>query len=147
MGFLIKIALFLGIVIIFIPADEAETKKLGGQSISLFDTVGFASAAYSDASGFCQRNPQACTTGGGFVATFEAKARTGARWVYAFLDPASKTTAPEGAPTDAAALPVSTGSLKVGGPVSAQDESERQVTIPRHARADFLPLPPPKRPS
>ena len=48
MGFLIRIALFLGLVILFIPADEVETKKLGlGQSLSLFDTFNLATAAYA----------------------------------------------------------------------------------------------------
>lgn len=152
MGFLIRIAFFLGLVILFIPADEAETKKLAnGQSISLFDTFGFATAAYSDVQGFCGRNPQACSTGGVLVSTFEAKARTGARWVYAWLEPsashapAADKTAP--AEQNAQPIPVATGSIHARAPVQQMPEAETPVSISRHPAANFLPLPPARRPS
>lgn len=158
MGFLIRIALLIGIIILFIPADEAEMKKqAGGQSVSLFDTIGFATAAYSDASGFCTRNPQACSTGGVFLDTFEAKARTGARWLYAWLEPskaapaAQGETVPEAQPTPQgqAALPLrgplATGSVRT----SAPETPETMVSITPHPRNNgrHLPPPPPPRPS
>jgi hypothetical protein len=158
MGFLIRIALLLGLVILFIPADEAETKKLtGGQSVSVFDTIGFATSAYSDATGFCGRNPQACSTGGILVDTFEAKARTGARWIYAWLDPAKAASAPgeqpvtEAAPDSSAPVvhlplrgPLATGSVRTTVP----QPTETLVTITPHPRGDrHLPPPPPPRPS
>jgi hypothetical protein len=150
MGFLIRIALFLGLVILFIPADETETKKLGpGQSLSLFDTIGFATAAYSDVEGFCGRNPQACTTGGSFAATFAAKARTGARWVYSYLSPSAATSSavadhPEAAElTPPAPMPVATGSVRRATPA----EPITSVSIVPRGSATFLPLPPPRRPS
>lgn len=158
MGFLIRIALLLGLVILFIPADEAETKKLtGGQSVSLFDTIGFATSAYSDATGFCSRNPQACSTGGVLVDTFEAKARTGARWIYAWLDPAKASSTQDSQPTTEAAPevqppathpplrgPLATGSVRTRLP----QPIETLVTINPHPRGDHhLPPPPPPRPS
>ncbi len=152
MGFLIRIALFLGLVILFIPAAEAETRKLGpGQSMSLFDTFSFATAAYADVGGFCGRNPQAYATGSIFVSTFEAKARTGARWVYAYLDPsashappAADAIAPANPPVPFAPLPLATGSV-ARKPVP----ETRPTTVSIAPRSDgrFLPLPPPRRPS
>lgn len=158
MGFLIRIALLIGIIILFIPADEAEMKKqAGGQSVSLFDTIGFATAAYSDASGFCARNPQACSTGSVFVDTFEAKARTGARWLYAWLEPAKTAPVPQGEATpeaqpasQAQAVPLLRGPLATGSVrQSAQEEPETLVTITPHPRNSgrHLPPPPPPRPS
>lgn len=152
MGFLIRIAFLLGLVVLFIPADDAEMKKLGpGQSFSLFDTFGFATAAYSDAEGFCTRNPQACTTGGSMVALFGAKARTGARWMTSFLEPKAtslaepKATSPTEPTAPSAAQPVPavvTGSVRPHA--VPRDVS---VSIAPRASANYLPLPPPRRPS
>jgi hypothetical protein len=150
MGFLIRIALFLGLVILFIPADEAETKKLAnGQSLSLFDTLGFASAAYSDVRGFCERNPQACSTGGILVATFEAKARTGARWVYSYLEPsAAQTKAEPNAPAAQPVQPLATGSVNTRpSRVQPMPDAVTTVSVQRRSTSNFLPLPPARRPS
>ena len=153
MGFLIRIALFLGLVILFIPADEAETKKLAnGQSVSWFDTLGFASAAYSDARGFCDRNPQACSTGGVLVATFEAKARTGARWVYSYLSPSAAHPSPEdkadpNAPAAQPMPPLATGSVRARqAPIQPMPEAVTSVSVQRRPAPNFLPLPPARRP-
>jgi hypothetical protein len=158
MGFLIRIALFLGLIILFIPADEAETKKLGSdQSVSLFDTFGFATTAYSDALGFCDRNRQACATGGVFVALFEAKARTGAHWVLGYLEPtaARQTLAPTGGPlAQGASMGQPPASLIATGSLRTQKSSEIEpaaaigtVSIQPRAHGGFLPLPPARRPS
>jgi len=158
MGFLFRIALLLGVVILFIPADEAETKKLAqGQSVSWFDTFDFATAAYSDVGGFCGRNRQACATGGIFVAQFQAKARTGARWVYALLDPAATKAGSQNAatpadaelPTSPASMPaLATGSLREHPQTSVLPAANPDaVSIPKRGRSDFLPLPPQRRPS
>jgi len=96
MGFLIRVAFCLMIVILFIPADETETRKLAdGRSISTFEAFGLAAAIYQDARGFCGRNPDACETGQIALATFGAKARTGARWIYSLFDPAPAAAVPE----------------------------------------------------
>jgi len=157
MGFLIRIMLFLGIVILFIPADEAETKKLGSnQSLSLFDTFGFATAASSDAAGFCDRNHPACATGGTFVGLFEAKARTGAHWVLGYLEPRQTPDAktPDAKTPDATtsgqqpAASLATGSLSRRTTVSSDEAAGvTTVSIQPRAHGGFLPLPPARRPS
>lgn len=143
MGFLIRIAVVLGIVILFIPADEAETKKLSQDgSFSIFDTFELASSAYSDAGSFCDRNARACATGHVLVSVFEAKARTGARWLYSYLDPAKGSiagnTPNQAENTVVPPAPVVTGSVaphqSAGG--------ETLVTIAPRSRNSQLPLPP-----
>jgi len=64
MGFLLKVAFWLSLVVLLIPADESETRKLAdGRSISIIEAYGLAQAAYDDAKGFCGRNTDACATG------------------------------------------------------------------------------------
>ena len=88
MGFLLKVAVFVSLVILLIPADEAEVKKLAnGRAISAVETYGLVSSVYEDAQGFCGRNKDACEIGQVAAATFGAKARTGARWLYGYFDP------------------------------------------------------------
>jgi Family of unknown function (DUF5330) len=159
MGFLIRTAFWLTIVILLIPADETETRKLAdGRSITAFEAIGFATAAYQDARGFCQRNTDACDTGQIVLATFEAKARTGARWVYGFMDPAgSKSTpaanTPVAAPSATAdaqqkpiVVPVATGSIPSLSQAMPPPASDVQH-VKRPTAAFSLPEPPPRRPS
>ena len=104
MGFLFKVAFWLSLVILLIPADETETRKLAdGHAIGFVEAFSLAQTAYEDAKGFCGRNPDACATGEVAASTFGAKARTGARWVYAWIDPSTKQTAalPQSAPLPA----------------------------------------------
>jgi hypothetical protein len=105
MGFLLKVAFWLSLVILLIPADESETRKLAdGHALGIVETFSLAQTAYEDAKGFCGRNPDACASGQVAASTFGAKARTGARWVYSWFDPSAKQTAmaPQSVP-----LPVS----------------------------------------
>lgn len=85
MFFLLRTAFWLTLVLVLIPLgsgkDEGETTKV--DPIAAYTA---ASAAVSDISGFCSRNPQACETGGDAIAMIGARARDGARIVYEFLD-------------------------------------------------------------
>lgn len=99
MGLIIRTALLVGIGVMLIPADPAELEADGlARKADAFATLGFAKAAYDDASGFCQRNPDACETGSALAASFGAKARTGAKWVYGWLSPAAPAAAPAVSP-------------------------------------------------
>ena len=142
MGFLIRVMIFVGLVILFIPADEAETQKLvHGRAVSTLEAIGFASAVYDDARGFCGRNKEACDIGSVAAATFGAKARTGARWIYGYFEPgtAARPTAAHAAPADGQPMPPplseATGSIHHPG-IEAGHDVHRA-----------LPAAPPGRPS
>ncbi|MBD1545212.1 DUF5330 domain-containing protein [Labrenzia aggregata] len=85
MFFLLRTAFWLTLVLVLIPLGsgkgESETTKV--DPVAAYSA---ASAAVSDISGFCKRNPQACETGGNAIAMIGARARDGARIVYEFLD-------------------------------------------------------------
>lgn len=123
MSFLIKVALLVTVVIFCIPADPDELARSGEarRTIGVFDAYGLAQATYDDVSGFCGRNPAACDTGGAVMDTFAAKARTGLRYVQAYIAPAPKPATAQNPP--AVATPVraqeNTGSIaRIAWPAS-----------------------------
>ncbi len=86
MFFLLRVAFWLSLVILLIPADPSYQAATKGRNVSTFEAIGAAQAAFDDAKGFCGRNPSACDVGRTALDGFGAKARTGARWVYEQLD-------------------------------------------------------------
>jgi hypothetical protein len=87
MFFLLRVAFWLSVAILFIPADpQYAADRNDGRDVSTFEAIGAAQSAYQDVKGFCGRNPGACDVGRVALDTFTAKARTGARWVSRQLD-------------------------------------------------------------
>ncbi len=81
--FIIRSAFWLSLVIIFMPGVESE------EQASRFDAQEAYKAAqstYDDFSGFCDRNPAVCETGGQMLTAFGKKARDSAQYVYRYLD-------------------------------------------------------------
>ena len=74
--FLIKAAFWLGVVIMFLPAEPGKDDRT---TVGTGEAFHAASATMSDLRGFCGRNPSVCETGQAVLHTFEAKARYGAR--------------------------------------------------------------------
>lgn len=74
MGFLIKTAFWLSLVIVFLPAPQNEGAKTA-QMIGTTEAVSLLTAALNDARGFCSRNPDACVTGAAAAQTFGYKAQ------------------------------------------------------------------------
>ena len=98
MSLILKAALGLSIVILLLPADP----KSGADAprVSAVDALAAARTAVSDASGFCGRNPTACSTGQAVVEVFVDKARYGAGMIYHYFDSAETPAEPEPAPRD-----------------------------------------------
>jgi hypothetical protein len=81
MFFLLRMAFWLGLVLVLLPrAKTPEAEKL--PQISVSDAVSAASAAVSDMSQFCKRQPQACEVGGQAATVIGARAQEGARKIY-----------------------------------------------------------------
>lgn len=71
--------------------------------IDASEAVTFASAAVSDVRGFCERQPDACVTGGKVAVALGHKAEAGARTLYEFITKLrEKSAAPEKADNKAA---------------------------------------------
>jgi Family of unknown function (DUF5330) len=81
MFFLLRMAFWLGLVLVLLPRDKTtDSEKL--PQISVSDAVTAASAAVSDMSQFCKRQPQACEVGGQAATVIGARAQEGARKIY-----------------------------------------------------------------
>jgi hypothetical protein len=81
MFFLLRMAFWLGLVLVLLPRDKTpESEKL--PQISVSDAVHAATAAVSDMSQFCKRQPQACDVGGQAATVIGTRAQDGARKIY-----------------------------------------------------------------
>jgi len=83
MRFLFKVAFWLTIVILLLPADTAKQEDTA--RVSPIEALGAAQAAVEDATGFCTRKPEACEVGAQAFQNFGEKALHGAKLLYEFL--------------------------------------------------------------
>lgn len=87
MFFLLRVAFWLSLVILLIPADpQIAAERSSGHEVGTFEAIDAAHSTWEDVKGFCGRNPTACDVGRVAADTFAAKARTGVRWVQRQLD-------------------------------------------------------------
>jgi Family of unknown function (DUF5330) len=81
MFFLLRLVFWLGLVLVLLPRDKTpESEKL--PQISVSEAVQAATAAVSDMSQFCKRQPAACEVGGQAATVIGVRAQEGARKVY-----------------------------------------------------------------
>ena len=81
MFFLLRLAFWLGLVLVLLPRDKTpESAKMPQLSVS--DAVQAATAAVSDMSQFCKRQPAACEVGGQAATVIGVRAQDGARKIY-----------------------------------------------------------------
>jgi hypothetical protein len=114
MWFLLRMAFWLGLVLVLLPRDKnAESQKL--PQISAQEAVQAATAAVSDMTQFCKRQPSACEVGGQAATVIGARAQEGARKIYQMMKPAEtdrKSSEPEKKPAEAdKKAPDHTGSI------------------------------------
>src|SRR5206468_11588757 len=84
MRFLIRITFWLGLVLVLLPRDKTpESEKL--PQIGAADAVQAATAAVSDASQFCKRQPAACEVGGQAATIIGQRAQDGARKLHQII--------------------------------------------------------------
>lgn len=79
MFFLFRMAFWLGLILLLVPLSMSGTS---GREVGVFEAFGAFQAVVSDASGFCQRQPQACEVGGQMIGHLGEKAQVGAKWLY-----------------------------------------------------------------
>ena len=83
MFFLLRIAFWLAVVCILLPSGTKSTSPEA--QIDASKAVTLAGAAVSDMRGFCERQPDACVTGGKVMVALGHKAEAGARAIYEFI--------------------------------------------------------------
>jgi hypothetical protein len=84
MFFLLRMGFWLTVVCVLLPGSGAKTTSADAQ-IDATQAVSLASAAVSDARGFCDRQPDACVVGGRVATAIGHKAEAGARTIYEFI--------------------------------------------------------------
>lgn len=83
MFFLLRMAFWLGVVCVLLPSGAKSTSP--DAKIDATEAMSLASAAVSDARGFCARQPDACVVGGKVAVAIGHKAEAGARTIYEFI--------------------------------------------------------------
>lgn len=84
MFFLLRLAFWLGVVCLLLPSGGSNSTPPATQ-INAKEAVTLASAAVSDARGFCDRQPAACDVGSKVALALGHKAEAGARTLYEFI--------------------------------------------------------------
>jgi hypothetical protein len=129
MFFLLRMTFWLGVVCVLLPgaAKSPDTQIDAASAITL------ASAAVSDARGFCERQPGACVAGTKVAVSIGQKAEAGARTLFSAIV----------ARLGDAAAPATTS----GGPIEAAPASEDKGTLTAFdlAPAWHAPVPLPRR--
>ena len=77
MFFLLRMAFWLCVVCVLLPSGTKSTSP--DAQVDASEAVTFASAAVSDVRGFCERQPDACVTGGKVAVALGHKHRVGVR--------------------------------------------------------------------
>ena len=108
MGFLIKCAFWLSLVLLVIPFGNNEGD--GTPRVGAVEAFLAARAVIDDMSGLCERRPEACEVGRSAFHTIGVKAREGARIAYDMLDeqfgePGARAPADSGEPVHTGSVP------------------------------------------
>jgi len=84
MFFLLRMAFWLGVVLILLPSGTAQHGQTASD-VGASDAISAASATVSDLRGFCSRQPDACTVGSQVATSLGYRAQAGAKLLYEFL--------------------------------------------------------------
>ncbi|MEA2984747.1 MAG: hypothetical protein QOD94_1001, partial [Alphaproteobacteria bacterium] len=84
MRFLLRLAFWLGVVLVVLPS--AGTQTAPKVEVSAGDAFSAARAAVSDAQKFCERQPDACVFGSQAAVAIGQRAQAGAKMLYEFLN-------------------------------------------------------------
>jgi len=123
MFFLLRMAFWLGLVLVLLPTDKTPEADKAPQ-LGAADAISAATAAVSDMSQFCNRQPGACAIGGQAATVIGARAQSGAKKVYQFItDKADKKASEPNEKTDNKKAPDHTGSIGTEGADSDQVET------------------------
>ena len=84
MFFLLRMAFWLGLVLVLLPREKTpESDKV--PQIGASEAVSAATAAVSDMGQFCKRQPAACEVGGQAATAIGQRAQDGARKFYKII--------------------------------------------------------------
>lgn len=106
MFFLLRMAFWLGVVCVLLPTGGSRPSSPNAH-ISASEAVTLASAAVSDARGFCGRQHVACTVAGKVANALGHRVEAGAHALYKFMTAHLQGTLPPGAKSASRTVTVS----------------------------------------
>ena len=128
MFFLLRMAFWLGLVLVLLPRDKTpESEKL--PQIGASEAVSAATAAVSDMSQFCKRQPAACEVGGQAAVVIGQRAQAGAQKLYHIITDKPATTDKRAPETTDKRAPDHTGSISGGENIDAPVETAPRDTL------------------
>jgi hypothetical protein len=136
MFFLLRMGFWLTVVCVLLPGSGAKTTSPDAQ-IDATQAVSLASAAVSDARGFCDRQPDACVVGSKVATAIGHKAEAGARTIYEFINAKLNEKSPATDSTAKVVAVSATGTIGQGAPKGTLTPADLQPAW--HAP---VPLPP-----
>ena len=128
MFFLVRMAFWLGVVLILLPSGTAQNTP--ASDVKTSEAISAASATVEDLRGFCTRQPDACSVGSHMATAIGYKAQAGAKMLYDVLTEAL-------APHDTGAL--TRGAGNAGDAKSTQAKSAPQTSQNTLTPADLVP--------
>jgi hypothetical protein len=121
MFFLLRMAFWLGLVLVLLPRDPTPESEKAPQ-IGASEAISAATAAASDMGQFCKRQPAACEVGGQAATAIGQRAQDGARKIYKMItDKKPDITDKPGATSK---KPDHTGSIDAGSAVAAASSGD-----------------------
>lgn len=84
MFFLLRMAFWLGLVLVLLPTDKSQDADKAPQ-VATSDAISAATAAMIDMSQFCNRQPGACAVGGQAATVIGHRAQAGAKKLYGII--------------------------------------------------------------
>jgi Family of unknown function (DUF5330) len=125
MFFLLRMAFWLGVVLILLPSGSRQESPAANE-VRASEAISAASATVADLRGFCSRQPDACTTGSQVATAIGYRAQAGAKMLYDALTEAL-------APHETGSL--ATSSARHGAMKSTPERASRSTLTP----ADLAP--------
>ena len=94
MFFLLRLAFWIGLVLVLLPRDKTPDSDKAPQ-LNASEAVSAATAAISDMGQFCKRQPAACEVGGQAANVIGQRAQGGARKLYQIITDKPDKKAPD----------------------------------------------------
>ena len=85
MFFLLRLVFWVGLVLVLLPRDKTPDSDKAAPQINASEAVSAATAAVSDMSQFCKRQPTACEVGSQAATVIGQRAQGGARKLYQII--------------------------------------------------------------
>ena len=131
MFFLLRMAFWLGLVLILLPTGSGQPSQ-SGSDLRASEAISAASATVQDMRSFCTREPDACTVGSQVATTIGHGAQAGAKMLY---DALSEAMAPRETGTVPSAPPRRVAGAKPPADKSQVERTSQSTLTP----ADLVP--------